>query len=126
MDSLQKHLRMIEELEARLRSLGGDSAANVNMLPLGSSPSSQIIESLQQDKDRQAKEILLLRRTIDEMELRIDTQKQTLNAREESIKKLLEMMQNKGKGHCFLSECAVCVICMQPGAVVQLITDMHG
>ena len=88
---------MIEELEARLRSLGGDAAANVNTLPLGSSPSSQIIESLQQDKDRQAKEILLLRRTIDEMELRIDTQKQTLSAREESIKKLLEMMQNKGK-----------------------------
>jgi len=88
---------MIEELEVRLRGLGSDSAPDVNMLPLGSSPSSQIIESLQQDKDRQGKEILLLRRTIDEMELRIDTQKQTLNAREESIKKLLEMMQNKGK-----------------------------
>ncbi|KAM9040712.1 ELKS/Rab6-interacting/CAST family member 1-like isoform 2-T3 [Megaptera novaeangliae] len=30
------------------------------------------------------------------MELRIETQKQTLNARDESIKKLLEMLQSKG------------------------------
>jgi hypothetical protein len=33
-----------------------------------------------------------------ELEMRIDTQKQTLNARDESIKKLLEMLQNKGEG----------------------------
>ena len=30
--------------------------------------------------------------------MRIDTQKQTLSARDESIKKLLEMLQNKGEG----------------------------
>ena len=33
-----------------------------------------------------------------ELEMRIDTQKQTLTARDESIKKLLEMLQNKGEG----------------------------
>lgn len=33
-----------------------------------------------------------------ELELRLETQKQTLNARDESIKKLLEMLQNKGMG----------------------------
>ena len=33
-----------------------------------------------------------------ELEMRIDTQKQTLTARDESIKKLLEMLQNKGDG----------------------------
>lgn len=33
-----------------------------------------------------------------ELELRIETQKQTLAARDESIKKLLEMLQNKGMG----------------------------
>ena len=33
-----------------------------------------------------------------ELELRIDTQKQTLLARDESIKKLLEMLQTKGLG----------------------------
>nr|CAD7197987.1 unnamed protein product [Timema douglasi] len=32
----------------------------------------------------------------EELELRIETQKQTLQARDESIKKLLEMLQNKG------------------------------
>ena len=30
--------------------------------------------------------------------MRIDTQKQTLTARDESIKKLLEMLQTKGEG----------------------------
>ena len=30
--------------------------------------------------------------------MRIDTQKQTLTARDESIKKMLEMLQNKGEG----------------------------
>lgn len=33
-----------------------------------------------------------------ELELRIETQKQTLTARDESIKKLLEMLQTKGMG----------------------------
>ena len=30
--------------------------------------------------------------------MRIDTQKQTLSARDDSIKKLLEMLQTKGEG----------------------------
>uniref|UniRef100_UPI00355C9F1B ERC protein 2 n=1 Tax=Rattus norvegicus TaxID=10116 RepID=UPI00355C9F1B len=51
---------------------------------------------LQAEHDRQAKELFLLRKTLEEMELRIETQKQTLNARDESIKKLLEMLQSKG------------------------------
>ncbi|KAM6961503.1 ELKS/Rab6-interacting/CAST family member 1-like isoform 2-T2 [Tautogolabrus adspersus] len=46
--------------------------------------------------ERQVKELFLLRKTLEEMELRIDTQKHTLNARDESIKKLLEMLQSKG------------------------------
>lgn len=36
--------------------------------------------------------------TLQELELRLETQKQTLLARDESIKKLLEMLQNKGMG----------------------------
>ncbi|XP_027007202.1 ELKS/Rab6-interacting/CAST family member 1 isoform X4 [Tachysurus fulvidraco] len=51
---------------------------------------------LHSEHERQAKELFLLRKTLEEMELRIDTQKQTLNARDESIKKLLEMLQSKG------------------------------
>uniref|UniRef100_A0A672LLV8 ELKS/RAB6-interacting/CAST family member 2 n=1 Tax=Sinocyclocheilus grahami TaxID=75366 RepID=A0A672LLV8_SINGR len=51
---------------------------------------------LQAEHDRQAKELFLLRKTLEEMELRIETQKQTLGARDESIKKLLEMLQSKG------------------------------
>ncbi|XP_072408386.1 ELKS/Rab6-interacting/CAST family member 1-like isoform X5 [Chiloscyllium punctatum] len=51
---------------------------------------------LHTEHERQAKELFLLRKTLEEMELRIETQKQTLSARDESIKKLLEMLQSKG------------------------------
>ena len=39
-----------------------------------------------------------------ELELRIETQKQTLQSRDESIKKLLEMLQNKGLGECVVDQ----------------------
>lgn len=56
---------------------------------------------LQSEHERQAKELLLLRKTMEEMEMRINSQKQTLGARDESIQKLLEMLQNQGQsqGH---------------------------
>jgi golgin subfamily B member 1 len=36
--------------------------------------------------------------------MRLETQKQTLIARDESIKKLLEMLQNKGMGECSIDK----------------------
>lgn len=45
---------------------------------------------------------LFLYFVLQELETRIDTQKQTLQARDESIKKLLEMLQSKGEGEMFL------------------------
>lgn len=53
-------------------------------------------ESLKRSHEDQTKEVKILRKTVDEMELRLETQKQTLVARDESIKKLLEMLQSKG------------------------------
>lgn len=55
----------------------------------------QHLEALYAEKDHLGKEIYLLRETIKELELRIETQKQTLAARDESIKKLMESMQSK-------------------------------
>jgi len=52
-------------------------------------------ESLKRNHDDQTKEVKILRKTVDEMEIRHETQKQTLLARDESIKKLLEMLQSK-------------------------------
>ncbi|KAM9040382.1 LOW QUALITY PROTEIN: ELKS/Rab6-interacting/CAST family member 1-like [Megaptera novaeangliae] len=52
-------------------------------------------QRLHTEHERQAKELFLLRKTLEEMELRIETQKQTLNAQDE-YKKLLEMLQSKG------------------------------
>lgn len=60
--------------------------------------SEQEMDTMKQEQDKQGKEILILRKTVEEMEIRIATQKQTLSARDESIKKLLEMLQSKGLG----------------------------
>ncbi|XP_076597348.1 ERC protein 2-like isoform X1 [Chaetodon auriga] len=61
-------------------------------------PSEENFFRLQSEHDRQAKELLLLRKTMEEMEMRIDSQKQTLGARDESIQRLLEMLQGQGQG----------------------------
>uniref|UniRef100_A0A8C1WWJ4 ELKS/Rab6-interacting/CAST family member 1-like n=1 Tax=Cyprinus carpio TaxID=7962 RepID=A0A8C1WWJ4_CYPCA len=49
-----------------------------------------------EEQERQAREVFLLRRTLEEMEVRLETQRQTLVARDESVKKLLEMLHSKG------------------------------
>ncbi|XP_077580220.1 ERC protein 2-like isoform X2 [Stigmatopora nigra] len=54
---------------------------------------------LQSEHERQAKELFHLKKTLEEMELRIDSQKQTLGARDESIQRLMEMLQGKGPFH---------------------------
>lgn len=62
----------------------------------------QQMEAIYAENEHLQREIAILRDTIKELELRIETQKQTLQARDESIKKLLEMLQNKGMGECLL------------------------
>ncbi|XP_045911637.1 ERC protein 2 isoform X8 [Micropterus dolomieu] len=64
-------------------------------------PSEENFFRLQSEHERQAKELSLLRKTMEEMEMRIDSQKQTLGARDESIQRLLEMLQGQGQsqGH---------------------------
>ncbi|CAK6968259.1 ERC protein 2-like isoform X6 [Scomber scombrus] len=61
-------------------------------------PSEENFFRLQSEHERQAKELFLLRKTMEEMEQRIDSQKQTLGARDESIQRLLEMLQGQGQG----------------------------
>ncbi|XP_051913152.1 ERC protein 2-like isoform X2 [Hippocampus zosterae] len=61
-------------------------------------PSHENFVHLQSEHERQAKELFLLRKTMEEMEMRIDSQKQTLGARDESIQRLLEMLQGQGHG----------------------------
>ncbi|XP_069383366.1 ERC protein 2 isoform X3 [Paralichthys olivaceus] len=60
-------------------------------------PSEENFLRLQSEHERQAKELFLLRKTMEEMEMRIDSQKQTLGARDESIQRLLEMLQGQGQ-----------------------------
>merc|ERR1711899_720678 len=50
------------------------------------------------ENDHLTREVAILKETTKELEMRIETQKQTLQARDDSIKKLLEMLQSKGDG----------------------------
>ncbi|XP_016520950.1 ELKS/Rab6-interacting/CAST family member 1-like isoform X4 [Poecilia formosa] len=60
-------------------------------------PTEENFFRLQSEHERQANELSLLRKTMEEMEMRIDSQKQTLGARDESIQRLLEMLQGQGQ-----------------------------
>uniref|UniRef100_A0A4W5JY00 ELKS/RAB6-interacting/CAST family member 1 n=1 Tax=Hucho hucho TaxID=62062 RepID=A0A4W5JY00_9TELE len=91
--ALQDELRIQRDLNQLLQQ---DPASQGRDLALTSEPTEENYRRLHGDHERQAKELFLLRKTLEEMELRIDTQKQTLGARDESIKKLLEMLQSKG------------------------------
>lgn len=91
--ALQDELRIQRDLNQLLQQ---DPATQGRDLALTSEPTEENYRRLQAEHERQAKELFLLRKTLEEMELRIDTQKQTLGARDESIKKLLEMLQSKG------------------------------
>ncbi|XP_067093979.1 ERC protein 2 [Osmerus mordax] len=90
--ALQDELRTQRDLNHLLQQesrLGSDHFTSIEL-------NEDNFRRLQAEHDRQAKELFLLRKTLEEMELRIETQKQTLGARDESIKKLLEMLQSKG------------------------------
>uniref|UniRef100_A0A4W4E299 ELKS/RAB6-interacting/CAST family member 2 n=1 Tax=Electrophorus electricus TaxID=8005 RepID=A0A4W4E299_ELEEL len=85
----QRDLNHLLQQESSSRASGADHFATIEL-------TEENFRRLQAEHDRQAKELFLLRKTLEEMELRIETQKQTLGARDESIKKLLEMLQSKG------------------------------
>ncbi|NWZ48480.1 ELKS/Rab6-interacting/CAST family member 1 isoform X4 [Haliaeetus albicilla] len=90
--ALQDELRIQRDLNQLFQQ---DSNARTSE-PFVAELTEENFQRLHAEHERQAKELFLLRKTLEEMELRIETQKQTLNARDESIKKLLEMLQSKG------------------------------
>ncbi|XP_040292496.1 ELKS/Rab6-interacting/CAST family member 1 isoform X2 [Bufo bufo] len=90
--AMQDELRIQRDLNQLFQQDSGGRAKEVFTSEL----TEENFRILHAEHDRQAKELFLLRKTLEEMELRIETQKQTLNARDESIKKLLEMLQSKG------------------------------
>ncbi|XP_074727773.1 ELKS/Rab6-interacting/CAST family member 1 isoform X9 [Strix uralensis] len=92
MQALQDELRIQRDLNQLFQQ---DSSTRTSE-PFVAELTEENFQRLHAEHERQAKELFLLRKTLEEMELRIETQKQTLNARDESIKKLLEMLQSKG------------------------------
>ncbi|KAG6939650.1 ELKS/RAB6-interacting/CAST family member 1 [Chelydra serpentina] len=90
--ALQDELRIQRDLNQLFQQDSNSRASE----PFVAELTEENFQRLHAEHERQAKELFLLRKTLEEMELRIETQKQTLNARDESIKKLLEMLQSKG------------------------------
>ncbi|NXY88580.1 RB6I2 protein, partial [Alcedo cyanopectus] len=90
--ALQDELRIQRDLNQLFQQ---DSSSRPSE-PFVAELTEENFQRLHAEHERQAKELFLLRKTLEEMELRIETQKQTLSARDESIKKLLEMLQSKG------------------------------
>ncbi|XP_058512077.1 ELKS/Rab6-interacting/CAST family member 1 isoform X7 [Ochotona princeps] len=90
--ALQDELRIQRDLNQLFQQ---DSSSRTGE-PCVAELTEENFQRLHGEHERQAKELFLLRKTLEEMELRIETQKQTLSARDESIKKLLEMLQSKG------------------------------
>uniref|UniRef100_A0A8C9W4V6 ELKS/RAB6-interacting/CAST family member 1 n=1 Tax=Scleropages formosus TaxID=113540 RepID=A0A8C9W4V6_SCLFO len=90
--ALQDELRIQRDLNQLFQQDCGSRPGE----PLAAELTEENFQRLRSEHERQAKELFLLRKTLEEMELRIETQKQTLGARDESIKKLLEMLQSKG------------------------------
>ncbi|XP_030640373.1 ERC protein 2 [Chanos chanos] len=88
----QRDLNQLLQQEGRTTSVPGSGSEHFPAIE----PTEDNFRQLQTEHERQAKELFLLRKTLEEMELRIETQKQTLGARDESIKKLLGMLQSKG------------------------------
>jgi hypothetical protein len=76
------------EEELRLRAIRGGASMEMQ----------RQMESMISENEHLVREIRILRETIKEYELRLESHKQTLQARDESIKKLLEMLQAKGVG----------------------------
>lgn len=100
-NSLNEELKVTQAELKRQSSLGKEFQLQLDQARQSVSDlslSEQEMDSMKQEQDKQGKEILILRKTVEEMEIRIATQKQTLAARDESIKKLLEMLQSKGLG----------------------------
>ncbi|XP_041071783.1 ELKS/Rab6-interacting/CAST family member 1 isoform X8 [Carcharodon carcharias] len=90
--ALQDELRIQRDLNQLFQQDNSTRASE----PFVAELTEENFQHLHTEHERQAKELFLLRKTLEEMELRIETQKQTLCARDESIKKLLEMLQTKG------------------------------
>lgn len=90
--SIQKQAMLVRQLEEELRMRMRQP--NLEM--------QQQMEAIYAENEHLQRELSILRETIKELECRCETHKQTLIARDESIKKLLEMLQAKGMGEWFL------------------------
>uniref|UniRef100_A0A3Q3IJ11 ELKS/RAB6-interacting/CAST family member 2 n=1 Tax=Monopterus albus TaxID=43700 RepID=A0A3Q3IJ11_MONAL len=87
--ALQDELRTQRDLNHLLQQESGNRSGSEHFTTI--ELTEENFRRLQAEHDRQAKGLFLPGKTLE-----IETQKQTLGARDESIKKLLEMLQSKG------------------------------
>jgi chromosome segregation ATPase len=88
---LQKHSQIIQQLDDELKRPNHRMDHRFH----GGPALYQDLDSLRSERERLIKDNQQLRDTIRDCESRLDSQRQTLESRDESIKKLLEMLQSK-------------------------------
>uniref|UniRef100_A0A8C4Q4G9 Uncharacterized protein n=1 Tax=Eptatretus burgeri TaxID=7764 RepID=A0A8C4Q4G9_EPTBU len=102
-----QHLKlMVQALQEELRTqqdvnqLFGDNDESNHAAPgsniIKAEGSSSDYERLRLQNEQQNRELLLLRRTLEEMNQRVESQKAMLSTRDESIRRLLEKVQSRG------------------------------
>ncbi|XP_076815140.1 ELKS/Rab6-interacting/CAST family member 1-like isoform X2 [Clavelina lepadiformis] len=96
MQALQDELRAQRDLNQLLQDDFTSSSHRHDSSFAGLSSLTSDARLLQEDNDRLTRENELLQRTMEEMETRIEAQRQTLDTRDESVRKLLEMVQSRG------------------------------
>ena len=82
--SLQKNRELVKKLSESFKTSGVEAVA--------SATASEFV-TLNLERDSLNKELLILKHTVNELEGLIETQRQTLSARDVSIKTLLSMLQ---------------------------------
>ncbi|KAF5907222.1 ERC protein 2-like, partial [Clarias magur] len=101
---LQMTIQALQEELCSQRHLNELLQQDTSAVSLGSPPdcfsylelTEENVRYLQAEHEQQTKELFLLKKTVEEMEQHMKKQKQMLSSRDESIKKMLEMLQEKG------------------------------
>lgn len=78
-------------------ALGVGGGSGLTGIPSQGAVSQAEVDALKERAEKSARECRLLKRSLDELEQRVDVEKQTVLAKEESIKRLMDILQGKGR-----------------------------
>ncbi|XP_032235245.2 ELKS/Rab6-interacting/CAST family member 1 isoform X2 [Nematostella vectensis] len=102
----QQRTEIIQDLQIQLKQCKeGSEASTIRKSSTASSHSflssqediHREVETLRQERERQENESYVLQKSLDELSIRLENQQQAIKAKDETIARLMEMLQNKGQ-----------------------------